>query len=176
MLVIGKKVLLKSRFDEGEFSGAFLDSMNIPRRSGRGHQGRYYQVQALAADSFRVRVAAYDTLLNLSGQPRYKLRHYQGWYYVSAPATEDSTKWEVQRLGIVDGSVVQQVFNPDSLRTGALDPATVQRRHYQGKLIITLAPQSRQAIRQVSSYGGLWLRIEEYLAKVLGDSTPNVSQ
>jgi len=170
-LIIGEKVLLQSRVDVGDFSGAFLDSAGIPRRPGlnTGRTGQLYKVQVLAADSFRVRTEGYDTLLNLNSLHPHKLRRYRGWYYVSTSAPDDSTKWEIQRLGIVDGKVVQQVFNPDSLRIQALDPAIVQRRHYKGKLIITLSPQSRQAAKQVSSYAGLWLNMDEYLASVLSD-------
>ena len=143
--------------------------MGVPRQLGSywGRDGFRYQVRTLAADSFRVRVEVYDTLLHLNSQPAPKLRRHRGWYYVSRPATEDSTKWEVQRLGIAKGRVVWQMLNPDSLRIRALDPTTVQQQRKAGQLLFTLSPQSRRAVWQVSSYDGIWLGRTEYLHQAL---------
>jgi hypothetical protein len=169
-LLVNQKALVESHFESAELPGAWLDSMGVPRQPGSywARDGFRYQVRApLAADSFRVRVEVYDTLLNLSSRPAPKLRRHRGWYYVSRPDLEDSTKWEVQRLSIIKGQVVWQLPNPDSLRIRALDPATVQQRRKTGQLFFTLAPQSRRAIGQVSSYDGLWLSRKDYVRQAL---------
>ena len=170
-LLISEKALVETHTASVRLPGTWLDSMGVPRQPGRywGRDGYRYHVLTLRADSFRVRVEVYDTLLNVSGPSAPKLRHHRGWYYVSSPAYEDSTKWEVRRLGIVNGQVVRQLFNPDSLRIRALDPAIVRQQRTAGQLIFTLAPQSRRAIWQVSSYDGLWIEEGEYLISHLGD-------
>ena len=158
-MVIGKKALISKYFDVADVTGAQLDALRIPRRtgSGLGPTQRRYRVQALAADSFRLRLETPDTLLNFAGPQAPRLRRYQGYYYTSMPSLRDTTKWTVRRLAVGNGRITQQLVNPDSLRMRALEPAIRQQRRAQGQLIITLAPQSRQAIRQVSSYAGLWL-------------------
>lgn len=168
-LIISQKSLVESHIESAELPGTWLDSMGVPRQLGSylGRDGFRYQVRTLAADSFRVRVEVYDTLLSLNGQSALKLRRHRGWYYVSCPAAEDSTKWEVQRLGISSGRVVWQLPNPDSLRIRALDPATVRQQRKTGQLLFTLSPQSRRASWQVSSYDGLWLVRAEYLRQAL---------
>jgi len=169
--IISDKLLVESHIVSVELSGAWLDSMGVPHQLGsyRGRDGFHYQVRTLAADSFRVRVEVYDTLLYLNSRPLSILRRHRGWYYVSRPAAEDSTKWEVQRLGILEGRVVLQLLNPDSLRIWALDPSTVQQQRKTGQLIFTLSPQSRRAIWQVSNYDGLWIEEREYVISQLGD-------
>ena len=170
-LIINDKCLVESHIESALLPGAWLDSVGVPRQLGshRGHNGHSYQVRRLAADSFRVQVEVYDTLVDLSSQPVPKLRRHRAWYYVSRPATEDSATWEVQRIGIIDGQVSIQLLNPDSLRIRALDPSTVQQRRKAGQLIFTLAPRSRRAIWQVSSYDGLWIGVNEYIGSVLTD-------
>lgn len=170
-LIINGKCLIESHIESALLPGAWLDSAGVPRQLGshRGRNGHIYQVRTLAADSFRVRVEVYDTLVNLNRQPAPKLRRHRAWYYLSRPATEDSATWEVQRIGLIDGQVRIQLLNPDSLRIRALDPTTVQQRHKAGQLIFTLAPKSRRAIWQVSSYDGLWIGVDEYIGSVLAD-------
>ena len=168
--ILSAKALVEPNFYTDDFTGEWLDSMRLARQPGtsRGRDGvRYTVLGPTGTGGFRVRAEAYDTLLSLLGSPLYKLRHYRGCYYLNSPAAEDSTKWTVQRLLLSHGQIAQQLFNPDSLRILALDPAIVQRHHCQSKLIITLAPQSRPAIKQVSSYDGLWLNEAEYLSSVL---------
>lgn len=168
-LLVSQKSLVESHFELAKLPGTWLDSMGVPRQLGSywGRDGFRYQVQTLAADSFRVRVEVYDTLLNLSSQPAPRLRRHRGWYYVSRPHPEDSAKWEVQRLGILKGRVVWQLPNPDSLRIRVLDPATVQQRRKTDQLFFTLTPQSRRAIWQVNSYDGLWLSRKDYSRQAL---------
>jgi hypothetical protein len=175
---ITAKAVLQDFYATGRYAGFVLDSLGIPRRRGRylGPTGSYYEVQAIVADSFQVREESRDTLLSLTGPGNYKLRHYRGWYYFSTPTTDDSTKWDVQRVGVVAGEVVHQIFNPDSLRILALDPTTVQRHHSKGQLIITLAPKSRSATSQVTSYSGLWLTLDEYMASMLKKHCPGCKQ
>ncbi|MGI4740950.1 MAG: hypothetical protein ACRYG7_37760 [Janthinobacterium lividum] len=161
---ISEKVLTVSYFETMDVRGALLDSAKLPRRasSGLGPGGLRYRVQALAADSFRLRAEARDTVLNLAGRRPTRLRRYQGVYYISTPAYLDSTKWVVQRLTLADGHLLRQIFNPDSLRVRALEPGTVQQRRAKGQVLLTLAPQSRRAIGQVGSYAGLWLAAPTY--------------
>lgn len=156
---LSEKALTVRYSETMDVRGSLLDSFKLSRQPGSGLAlgGLRYRVRALAADSFRLRAETLDTLLNLAGPRPTRLRRYQGWYYISMPAYLDSTKWVVQRLAVANGHLTRQLFNPDSLRVQALDPATVQRRRTDGQLIITLAPQSRRAIGQVSSYAGLWL-------------------
>lgn len=143
------------------YPGEWLDAQGIPRRLGSvaGTDGLRYLVTQARPDrnTYRVHTASYYPRIRLTGPRAPRLRYYRGWYYLSTPAVNDSTKWTVRRLGVSTGYLVQQLFNPDSLRVRALDPAIRQQRHVGGQLFITLAPQSRRAIRQVSSYGGLWL-------------------
>ena len=158
-VVLGKKVLISKHYDASDVAGAQLDSLHIPHRTGSGlsRTRLRYRVQALAADSFRLRLETQDTLLDLAGPQAPRLRYHQGYYYTSTPSRLDSTKWTVRRLAVAHGHLTRQLFNPDSLRVQALDPAVVQRRRANGQLLISLAPQSRRAIEQVSSYAGLWL-------------------
>lgn len=159
VLVLAESALLKKYTETMAVAGAQLDSLHIPRHAGYGSNpvGLRYSVQPLAADSFRLRVAALDTVLDFAGPRAPRLRYYRGYYYTSTPAYLDSTKWVVRRLAVAKGRLTQQLFNPDSLRVQALDPTTVQRQRTNGQLVFTLAPQSRRAIAQVSSYAGLWL-------------------
>lgn len=168
--ILSTKALIEPNFYTDDFTGEWLDSMRLARRQGtsRGRDGvRYTVIAPTGTGGFRVRAEAYDTLLSLPSSHVYKLRHYRGCYYLNSRAAEDSTKWTIQRLLLSHGQIAQQLFNPDSLCILALDPAIVQRHHYQGKLIITLAPQSRSAIKQVSSYNGLWLNEAEYLGSAI---------
>ena len=161
VLVLSEKALVNKHYDASDVAGAQLDSLHIPRRtgSGLGPAQLRYCVQALAADSFRLQLEAQDTLLSLTGPQAPRLRYHQRYYYISTPSQLDSTKWTVRRLAVAHGHITRQLFNPDSLRVQALDPATMQRRRTNGQLVITLAPQSRRAIGQVSSYTGLWLNM-----------------
>lgn len=162
LVVLGEKVLVSKYFDATtDVDGVLLDSLRIPRRTGSGLSSTQlrYRVQMLAADSFRLRLETSDTLLNFAGPQAPRLRYYRGHYYTSTPSRQDSTKWTVRRLAVAKGHITQQLFNPDSLRVQALDPASIQRRRANGQLLITLAPQSRQAVGQVSSYAGLWLDV-----------------
>jgi hypothetical protein len=169
IVLVSQKALVESHFELAKLPGTWLDSMGVPRQLGSywGRDGFRYQVRALATDSFQVRVEIYDTLLNLSSRPAPKLRRHRGWYYVSRPHPEDSTKWEVQRLGMRKGQIVWQLPNPDSLRIRALDPATVQQRRKAGQLLFTLSTQSRRTSWQVNSYDGLWLSRKDYLRQAL---------
>ena len=154
------KTSLAARYSAvGRVSRAQLDSLRLPGRawSGFGPDGVRYRVIPLSADSFRLQTQGVVKVLDLAHSPAPKLRYYRGYYYTSTPAYLDSTKWTVRRLAVANGHITQQLFNPDSLRVRALDPTTVRQLRAHGQLFITLAPQSRQAIRQVSSYGGLWL-------------------
>jgi hypothetical protein len=108
-------------------------------------------------NAYWVRTESFYPQIRLTGPHAPRLRYYRGWYYLSAPAINDSTKWTVRRLGVGTGYLVRQFFNPDSLRVRALDPANRRQQRTGAQLVITLSPQSRRAIRQVSSYGGLWL-------------------
>ncbi len=159
IFVVGEKALVKKYFGATDVDGQQLDILHIPRQAGSGlsPKGTRYQVQPLAADSFRLRIEVLDTLLAFTRAQAPRLRYYQGCYYTSAPSRQDSTKWTVRRLAIANGYLTQQLFNPDSLRVRALDPTIMQRRHTNGQLLITLSPQSRRAIGQVSGYAGLWL-------------------
>ncbi len=159
VLVVGEKTLINKRFESLDVSGALLDSLHIPRHAGSGFNFAQlrYQVQRLAVDSFRLRLETPDTLLNFAGPQAPRLRYYGGYYYTSSPAYQDSTKWTVRRLAIAHGHITQQLFNPDSLRVQALDPGSIRRQRTNRQLIITLSPQSRRAVKQVSSYPGLWL-------------------
>jgi hypothetical protein len=143
------------------YPGEWLDAQGIPRRLGStaGTDGLRYRVTQAqpARNTYRVYTASYFPQIQLTGPRAPRLRYYRGWYYLSTPAVNDSTKWTVRRLGVGTGYLVQQLFNPDSLRVRALAPAIRQQRRAGAQLFITLAPQSRRAIRQVSSYGGLWL-------------------
>jgi hypothetical protein len=148
-VVVGEKVLISKCFDVIDVTGAQLDALRIPRRSGSG--------LGLAQRRYRLRLETPDTLLNFTGPQAPRLRRYRGYYYMSTPSLQDSTKWTVRRLAVSKGRITQQLVNPDSLRMRALEPAIRQQRRARGQLVITLAPQSRRAIRQVSSYAGLWL-------------------
>ena len=150
---VSAKVLTASYVESLNLRGALLDSARLPRRPGQG------QVQALAADSFRLRAETLDTLLNLAGPQRTRLRRYRGVYYISTPAYLDSTKWVVRRISLADRHITWQLFNPDSLRVRALAPGIVQQRRAKGQLRLTLVPQARWAIRQVAGYAGLWLNV-----------------
>ena len=161
VFVLGEKALVEQYIGTTKTAGAQLDSLHIPHRAGSGLSlaGLRYSVQTLTPDSFRLRVETPDTLLSFTGPQAPKLRYYRGYYYTSRPSRQDSTKWTVRRLAVANGHITQQLFNPDSLRVQALEPATVQRRRAQGQLVFTLSPQSRRAIGQVSSYAGLWLNL-----------------
>ena len=158
-VLLGEEALIEKYVGTMVAAGAQLDSLRIPHRTGRGLSlaGLRYSVQTLSPDSFKLRVETLDTLLNFTGPQAPKLRYYQGYYYTSRPSRQDSTKWTVRRLAVINGHITQQLFNPDSLRVQALDPASVQRHRTHGQLVFTLSPQSRRAIGQVSSYAGLWL-------------------
>jgi hypothetical protein len=160
-IALSKKALINTCFAVADVAGAQLDSLHIARRSGSGLSPArlHYHVQALATDSFRLRLETQDTLLNFAGPRAPRLRYYLGYYYTSTPSRQDSTKWTVRRLAVANGRLTQQLFNPDSLRVQTLDPTTVQRQRTNGQLVFTLAPQSRRAIAQVSSYAGLWLNL-----------------
>lgn len=161
LLVISKYVLALKDSWPDDYAGEWLDAKGIPRRRGSywGRNGLRYQVLDArpSLDSYWVHTEVYDTLLSLPESPQLKLRHYRDWYYLNIPAASDSTKWNVWRLQVRGGYLTRQLFNPDSLRVQALDPVMVQRRRTNGQLLITLSPQSRRAIGQVSSYAGLWL-------------------
>ncbi|MFD1468465.1 hypothetical protein ACFQ48_09530 [Hymenobacter caeli] len=139
-----------------------LDSMGLSPRAdqGQGPSGVGYQVQAVGADSARLRWQEQDTLAALG--PRTKLRRYQRRYYLSTAGPADSTAWTVQRRAAADGRFSLQGFNPDTLRIRALDPATVRLRRNQGTLYFTLDPRPGRATRQVHGYDGLWLPAGEY--------------
>jgi hypothetical protein len=159
VFVLSENALVTRYAAVGNVAGGQLDSLGLPRHawSGRGPDGLHYRVITLAADSFRLQAQLSDTVLDFTGPRAPRLRYYHGYYYTSTPAYHDSTKWTVRRLAVANGRLTQQLFNPDSLRVRALDPAAVQQRRAGGQLFITLSPQSRRAIGQVSSYGGLWL-------------------
>jgi len=148
-----------------------FDSLNLPSpvAPGRGPHGEGWHVQAVGADSVRLRWEERDTLAALG--PRAKLRRYRGWYYLSTPSTTDSTAWTVQRLVVMDGRFLLQSFNPDTLRIRALDPAAMQLSRADRRLIYTLNPDSGRATRQVSGYDGLWLSAADYSGKVLDKVT-----
>jgi hypothetical protein len=158
-VIVAANALLSRYFVRSDVAGAQLDSLRIPRRTGSGFRPMQlrYRVQALAADSFRLNLEMQDTLLAFTGAKAPRLRRYRGYYYTSAPSPQDSSKWTVRRLAVANGYIARQLFNPDSLRLRALDSATVRQQHAKGQLVVTLAPQSRRAIEQVSSYAGLWL-------------------
>ncbi len=159
VFMVGEKTLVKKYFGATDVDGQQLDILHIPRQAGSGlsPKGTRYQVLPLAADSFRLRIEMRDTLLDFTRPQAPRLRYYKGYHYTSSPSRQDSTKWTVRRLAVADGHLTQQLFNPDSLRVRALDPTIVQRKRSSGQLVITLAPQSRRAIGQVSDYAGLWL-------------------
>jgi hypothetical protein len=159
VFLLREKALIKRYFGAIDVDGEQLDILHISRQAGSGisPKGTRYSVQPLAADSFRLRIEVLDTLMSFTGPQAPRLRYYQGYYYTNTPSRLDSTKWTVRRLAVANGHIRQQLFNPDSLRVRALDPVMVQRRRTNGQLILTLAPQSRRAVGQVSSYAGLWL-------------------
>jgi len=159
VFVLAEKALIHQYAGSAEVIGAALDSLRIPRRAGSGvsPRGQRYSVQRLATDSFRLRLAVQDTALDFTSVQAPRLRYYRGHYYTSTLSQLDSTKWTVRRMAVANGCIRQQLFNPDSLRVRALDPAMVQRQRANGQLVFTLAPQSHRAIGQVSSYAGLWL-------------------
>ncbi len=159
IFILGEKTLIKRYFGATDVDGKQLDILHISRQtsSGLSPEGIHYSVRPLAADSFRLRIEVLDTLLNFAGPQAPILRYYQGYYYTSTPSRQDSTKWTVRRLAVANGHITQQLFNPDSLRMQALEPAMVQRQRTRGQLVFTLSPQARRAVGQVSSYAGLWL-------------------
>jgi hypothetical protein len=160
-LICAKALLIMRESWSDDYAGEWVDSMHLARRLGssRAHDGMRYSVLHVGpgGSSYWVHAEAYDTLVSLRGPRAPRLRYSRGWYYLSTPALLDSTKWTVRRLAVANGRLTQQLFNPDSLRVRALAPTIVQQRRANGQLLITLSPQSRRAIGQVSSYGGLWL-------------------
>jgi len=166
MLLRAKELLVAQDSWLASYPGEWLDAQGIARRPGStaGSEGLRYRVMQAHPDrnTYRVRTTSYYPQISLAGPHAPRLRYYQGWYYLSSPAVNDSTKWTVRRLGVGTGYLVRQLFNPDSLRLRALDPAMRRQRRAGAQLFITLAPQSRRAIRQVSSYGGLWLDMPAY--------------
>jgi len=168
-LLCAKALLLMRESWSDGYTGEWVDSMHLARRQGstRTHDGMRYSVLNVGpgGGSYWVHTEAYDTLVSLRGPRAPRLRYRNGWYYLSTPAVLDSTKWTVRRLAVANGRITQQLFNPDSLRVRALDPATVQQRRAGAQLFITLSPQSRRAIGQVSSYGGLWLDMPAVAAR-----------
>jgi hypothetical protein len=163
VLILSRQVLLLKESWPDDYSGEWLDAKGIPRRRGSywGRDSMRYLVMDMgpASNSYWVQTEVYDTLLNLQEPSATQLRHYRGWYYLNTPAATDSTKWNVWRLQVRNGYLNRQLFNPDSLRVRALDPAMVQQQRTNGQLVFTLSPQSRRAIGQVSSYAGLWLDV-----------------
>jgi hypothetical protein len=161
MLLRAKELLVVQDSWVASYPGEWLDAQGIPRRLGStaGSAGLRYRVMQAQPDrnTYRVRTQSYFPQIRLAGPRAPRLRYYRGWYYLSSPAINDSTKWTVRRLGVGTGYLVRQLFNPDSLRVRALDPAIRRQRRAGAQLFIILAPQSRRAIGQVSSYGGLWL-------------------
>jgi hypothetical protein len=159
VVVLEERALVNNYFTLADVAGKQLEALHIGPHasSGLASSRLRYQVQAIGPDSFRLRLETRDTLLNFSGLRAPHLRYYKGYYYTSTPSYQDSAKWTVRRLAVANGHLTQQLFNPDSLRVRALDPTIVQQKRRRGQLILTLSPQSRRAIGQVSSYAGLWL-------------------
>ncbi len=159
VFVVSAQALVGRSIGTAHVGGALLDSLGLPHRrwGGLAPDGLRYHVTPLAADSFQLQVQKLDTVLRLQPAQPLHLRHYRGYYYTSTPSRRDSTQWTVRRLSFAEGHITQQLFNPDSLRVRALDPATVRQRYAKGQLLITISPQSRRDVGQVSSYAGLWL-------------------
>ena len=166
-LVITAKALMRNRSGVVQLPKKEADSLGISTRPGWHHYdtGLLYETLAATADSCVVRVTTPDTLVSLNGKHSPRVRYYGGWYYLNTPDQTDSTKWQVERIGLLNNKFCWQAFNTDSLRIRALDPASRQSRRAAGILLFTLTPQSGRAIRQLHSYAGLWLTQQEYFIK-----------
>jgi hypothetical protein len=80
VFVLAERALVHRYAGRAEVTGAELGSLRIPRRAGSGvnSKGQPYSVQLLAADSFRLRLAVQDTVLNLTSAQAPRLRYYRG--------------------------------------------------------------------------------------------------
>lgn len=116
-----------------------------------------YRITPASPDSLWLSYQERGTLLSLRRPAGSHLRRYRGRYYLSTPASEDSTQWQVRRLTLLGDHYAWASFNPDSLRLRALAPATVQLRRRAGRLFFTLNPAAGPTTRQVHGYAGLWL-------------------
>ncbi len=116
-----------------------------------------FRLTAVTPDSVQLSYQEVSTILNLREPKHAHLRHYRGRYYLSQPAPDDSTAWEVRRLTLSKGHFAWERFNPDSLRIRALAPTSVQLRRQAGRLFFTVNPADKKSTHQVHDYAGLWL-------------------
>lgn len=163
-LTLGPTALVRQQRLTEKISAHQLDSLGLPRQAGQWPAGQQLvRVQPLAADSFRISYQLPDTLFALNDRQKGVLRRYQGWYYLSTPSPGAPTRWQVARLAVTGPALRLQQFNADSLRISALDTSAVRLKRAPPRLLFTLRPVSRHAIRQVGSYAGLWVPLGNYL-------------
>lgn len=145
-------------------TGHQLDSMQVPRQAGSWpRQGQQYRVTPLAVNLYRLNWLQADTLVTLRGRQPDQLRRHRGWYYLSSSGTGQLGTWQVSRLRVAGRQLLWQQLTTDTLRLRALDADAWRVRREPGLVQLTLNPQQRRAIRQLSGYEGLWLAPAQYV-------------
>ena len=130
----------------------------------RHEGGQLHYLRPVGKDSVRDSWLSQDTIFTLTGARAGRLRKFQGRYYLNTP-TENAESWEVQRLELARPKLLWQTLGRDTLRLGALDPATVRYRRRNGISYYHLTPAPGSETRHVGSYAGLWHTKGEFIRR-----------
>lgn len=165
---IGRTAVWVQALETQRLSRYEFDSLGYRLRADSTYLngGKLHYLHLMGRDSVRDSWLRTDTIFSIgSSFGAGHLRRFQGRYYLSTysgTAAHRIDMWDVERLEINGRHLLRQRLGNDTLRLGALAPATVHYTRYDGTSYFQIVPGTLAETRRVGRYEGLWETIEEY--------------
>ena len=165
---IGRTAVWVQELATRRYSRHEFDSLGYRLRADSTYlaAGKPHYLHLVGHDSVRDSWLHTDTIFAIGSElGAGRLRRFQGRYYLSAyagTAIHRLDMWDVERLEIHGRHLLRQRLGNDTLRLGALAPATVHYTRYNGTSYFQIVPGTPAETRRVGRYEGLWATIEEY--------------
>lgn len=167
-LYIAEKAMWSAQLWSTQLARHQLDSAKIPPEGRKLNiwqmaTDKRYRLRAASADSVWLDTWSQDTLCDLGAASASRLRWWRGAYYLSQPADDAATYWNVERFVLDGRRLSREALSDDTLRIAVLPPGVVRRLTAGKNPHYLLNPSTRKQERQIANYDGLWTLHREYV-------------
>jgi len=122
-------------------------------------KGVRYYLHRRADDSIAGISIMPDTLFHLVPGSGWRLRRFQGGYYLNFP---DSTRWRLRRLVLTDKTLRLEKVAFDTLRLAVLPPGMLIRPQNPSDFDWLIGPTTRKQTKLLAQSAGLWETLGTY--------------